>query len=321
MDVRQLIIIGSGPAGYTAAIYAARAKRKPLMFGGFMMGGQSGGQLMTTTDIENFPGFPEGIGGPELMVRMRQQAIRYGTEVLDKDVHKVDFSKSPFRVWTDETEYQAKSIIISTGATAKRLNIPAESKFWNKGISSCATCDGALPIFRNKPIVVIGGGDTAMEEANFLARFGSQVILVHRRSEFRASQVMIDRTRNNPKVQIKTPYTLADTQGKDLLEAVVLKNEKTGELETIAANGLFIAIGHEPNTGIFKGQIDLEPTGYIKTDGHTHTNIPGVLAAGDCVDHLYRQAITAAGLGCMASLQVESYLDTLEAEAIAVSAH
>jgi len=313
MDVRQVIIIGSGPAGYTAALYAARANRKPLMIGGFIMGGQSGGQLMTTTDIENFPGFPEGIPGPELMMRMRQQVTRYGAEILDKDVHKVDFSKKPFRVWTDEQEYQADTIIISTGATARRLNNPAEAKFWNKGISACATCDGALPIFRNKPIVVIGGGDTAMEEANFLARFGSSVTLLHRRDEFRASQVMIDRVKKNPKIEIKTPYTLSDTQGDDRLQSLRIKNEKTGQIEEIPASGLFIAIGHEPNTAIFKGQITLESTGYIHTDGHTRTNVPGVFAAGDCVDHIYRQAITAAGMGCMAALQVEHYLEAREA--------
>jgi thioredoxin reductase (NADPH) len=312
MDVRQVIIIGSGPAGYTAALYAARAGRKPLMLGGFIKGGQSGGQLMTTTEIENFPGFPKGINGPELMQRMREQVINFGAEVLDKDVESVDFSKDPFIIKTDEAEYQAETVIISTGATARRLHNEAENKFWNKGISACATCDGALPIFRNKPIAVIGGGDTAMEEATFLARFGSSVTILHRREEFRASAVMLDRAKKNPKIQWKIPYSIVDSHGSDLLEKLTIKNEKTGQIEELAVGGLFLAIGHEPNTGIFKGQIDLHPTGYIKTDGHTLTNIKGVFAAGDCVDHIYRQAITAAGQGCMAALQAERYLETLD---------
>jgi thioredoxin reductase (NADPH) len=312
MEVRPVIIIGSGPAGYTAALYAARAGRKPLMLGGFMMGGQSGGQLMTTTEIENFPGFPKGIEGPDLMQRMREQVIRFGAEVLDKDVQKVDFSKSPFKIWADDEEYQAHTVIISTGATARRLHNDAENKFWNKGISACATCDGALPIFRNKPIAVIGGGDTAMEEATFLARFGSSVTVLHRREEFRASAVMLERAKKNPKIHWKIPYNLIDSHGDGLLEKLTIKNEKTGQVEELAANGLFLAIGHEPNTGIFKGQIELHETGYIKTDGDTRTNIKGVYAAGDCVDHVYRQAITAAGQGCMAAIQSERYLETLD---------
>jgi len=322
MEPRQVIIIGSGPAGYTAALYAARAGRKPLMLGGFIMGGQSGGQLMTTTEIENFPGFPNGIEGPDLMQRMREQVIRFGAEVLDKDVQKVDFSKAPFKVWTDETEYQAQSIILSTGATARRLYNDAENKFWNKGISACATCDGALPLFRNKPIAVIGGGDTAMEEATFLARFGSSVTVLHRREEFRASQVMLERAEKNPKIKWKVPYSLVDTHGSDFLEKLSIKNEKTGQVEELAAGGLFLAIGHEPNTKIFKDQIELHPTGYIKTDGHTQTNVKGVFAAGDCVDHIYRQAITAAGQGCMAAIQAERYLETLDHHAtLKLAAH
>jgi thioredoxin reductase (NADPH) len=312
MEVRPVIIIGSGPAGYTAALYAARAGRKPLMLGGFMMGGQSGGQLMTTTEIENFPGFPKGIEGPDLMQRMREQVTRFGAEVLDKDVQKVDFSKAPFKIWSDDVEYQAHTVIISTGATARRLNSVAENKFWNKGISACATCDGALPIFRNKPIVVIGGGDTAMEEAIFLARFGSSVMIMHRREEFRASAIMLERAKKNPKIQWKIPYGLVDSSGDGLLEKLTIKNEKTGQTEEVPASGLFLAIGHEPNTGIFKGQIDLHENGYIKTDGDTRTNIKGVYAAGDCVDHVYRQAITAAGQGCMAAIQSERYLEDLD---------
>ena len=308
MEIRNVIIIGSGPAGYTAALYTSRAGLKPLVLGGFMKGGQSGGQLMTTTDIENFPGFPDGIAGPELMGHMRKQAQRFGAEVLDKDVETVDFAVRPFRVVTDEAEYRAKAVIIATGATAKRLHNDAEAKYWNRGISACATCDGALPIFRNKPIAVIGGGDTAMEEALFLTRFGSQVILLHRRNEFRASKVMIERVKKNPKILLKTPYVLEDTHGEKTLEQIKVKNTATGAVETIAASGLFMAIGHEPNTGVFKGQIALDETGYVKTDGHTRTNVDGVFAAGDCVDHIYRQAVTAAGQGCMAAITVERWL-------------
>jgi thioredoxin reductase (NADPH) len=308
MNARNIIIIGSGPAGFTAALYASRADLKPLVLGGFMKGGQSGGQLMTTTEVENFPGFPDGIMGPELMNRMRKQAERFGAEVIDKDVESVDFNTRPFKVVTDEAEFFAKSVIIATGATAKRLNNDAEAKFWNRGISACATCDGALPLFRNKPIAVIGGGDTAMEEALYLTRFGSQVILIHRRDEFRSSRVMLDRVRSNPKIVIKTPYTLEDTVGDKTLDQLKLKNTKTGAVETVSAAGLFLAIGHEPNTGVFKGILNLDDVGYMKTDGHTRTNIEGVFAAGDCVDHVYRQAITAAGQGCMAAIQAERWL-------------
>jgi thioredoxin reductase (NADPH) len=308
MNSRNVVIIGSGPAGYTAALYASRADLKPLVLGGFMKGGQSGGQLMTTTEVENFPGFPDGIMGPELMNRMRKQVERFGAEILDKDVESVDFSKRPFKIVTDEAEYFAKAVIIATGATAKRLHNDAEAKFWNRGISACATCDGALPIFRNKPIAVIGGGDTAMEEALYLTRFGSQVILIHRREEFRSSRVMLERVKAHPKITIKTPYTLEDSTGDKTLEQVKLKNVKTGVLETLSAAGLFLAIGHEPNTGLFKGIINLDDVGYLKTDGNTRTNIEGVFAAGDCVDHTYRQAITAAGQGCMAAIQAERWL-------------
>lgn len=308
MTLRNVVIIGSGPAGFTAALYASRADLKPLVLGGFMKGGQPGGQLMTTTEVENFPGFPDGIMGPELMNRLRKQAERFGTEVLDKDVESVDFSKRPFKVTTDEHEYFAKAVIVATGAAAKRLNNDAEAKFWNRGISACATCDGALPLFRNKPIAVIGGGDTAMEEALYLTRFGSQVILIHRREEFRASRVMVDRVKNHPKITLKVPYTLEDTSGDKTLGELKLKNVKTGALETVPAAGLFLAIGHEPNTGLFKGILNLDEVGYVKTDGHTRTNIEGVFAAGDCVDHVYRQGITAAGQGCMAAIQAERWL-------------
>jgi thioredoxin reductase (NADPH) len=309
MDTRLVTIIGSGPAGYTAAIYAARANLKPLVLGGFLMGGQSGGQLMTTTEVENYPGFPDGIQGPELMEKFRRQAERFGAEVLDKDVIRVDFSQRPFRLWTDEAEYASRTVIISTGAAARRLNNVAETRFWNKGISACATCDGSLPIFRNKPIAVIGGGDTAMEEALYLTRFGSQVVVIHRRDEFRASKIMLERAQKHEKISWKTNSVLEDTMGDKLLEGIVIRNLKTGATEKLPVNGLFLAIGHEPNTGIFKGQIELGPQGYVKTDGDTRTSVPGVFAAGDCVDHVYRQAVTAAGQGCMAAIQAERLLE------------
>lgn len=308
MTLRNVVIIGSGPAGFTAALYASRADLNPLVLGGFMKGGQPGGQLMTTTEVENFPGFPDGIMGPELMNRLRKQAERFGAEVVDKDAESVDFSQRPFKVTTDEGDYFAKAVIVATGAAAKRLNNDAETKFWNRGISACATCDGALPLFRNKPIAVIGGGDTAMEEALYLTRFGSQVILIHRREEFRASRVMVDRVKKHPKIILKVPYTLDDTSGDKTLGELKLKNVKTGAVETVAAAGLFLAIGHEPNTGLFKGILNLDDVGYVKTDGHTRTNIEGVFAAGDCVDHVYRQGITAAGQGCMAAIQAERWL-------------
>jgi thioredoxin reductase (NADPH) len=309
METRNLVIIGSGPAGYTAAIYAARANLSPLVIGGFMMGGQSGGQLMITTDVENYPGFPDGIKGPELMAKFRAQAERFGTEVWDKDVAKVDFSKRPFVVSTDEKQVAAQAVIIATGAAARRLNTPAEERFWNKGISACATCDGSLPIFRDKPIAVIGGGDTAMEEALYLTRFGSKITIIHRRDDFRASDIMLERARKHPKIAWKTSAVLEDTSGDKLLQSLKVKDLKSGAVETLPANGLFLAIGHEPNTGVFKGRIDLDEAGYIKTDGDARTNVPGVFAAGDCVDHVYRQAVTAAGQGCMAALQAERFLE------------
>ena len=306
MENRRIVIVGSGPAGMTAALYAARADLKPLVIAGFMAGGQSGGQLTTTTEIENFPGLPDGIQGPELVDRMRRQAVRFGAEVWDKDVAKVDFSSRPFRLWVDEDEVRGECVILATGASAKRIGTPAETRFWNKGISACATCDGALPIFRNKPIVVVGGGDTAMEEASYLSRFGSRVILIHRR----ASDIMKKRVQNNPKITIKVPYVLEDTLGGKLLESVKIKNVKTGVVEEVSANGLFLAIGHEPNTGAFKGQIDLDEVGYVKTIGSAvRTNVPGVFAAGDCADKVYRQAVTAAGAGCMAALEALRWLD------------
>ena len=314
MEKREIVIIGSGPAGMTAALYAARANLGPLVLGGFIAGGASGGQLTTTTDIENFPGFPDGIQGPELVERMRRQAERFGAEVRDKDVARVNFAASPFGLRTEDGEVRAEAVIIAVGASAKRLGTEAETRFWNKGISACATCDGALPIFRNKPIVVIGGGDVAMEEAAFLTRFGSSVTLVHRREEFRASDIMLKRARGNPKIKIKTPFVLEDTRGGKLLQKVVLKNVRTGALEELPANGLFLAIGHRPNTDVFKGQIELDEAGYVKPspDSLVRTNVPGVFAAGDCVDKRYRQAVTAAGTGCMAALEAQRWLEVKE---------
>jgi thioredoxin reductase (NADPH) len=311
MNTRSLIIIGSGPAGLTAAVYASRAGLKPLVLGGFMAGGQPGGQLMTTTDVENFPGFPDGIQGPELMTRLRRQAEHFGAEIRDLDVSRADFTRRPFTIATDDGDLQAQAVIIATGAAARRLNTPAEAKFWNRGISACATCDGALPLFRHQPIAVMGGGDTAMEEALFLTRFGSHVTLIHRRDGFRASDIMLKRIKEHPKITVKVPFVLEDTQGQKTLERLVLKNAVTGRSETLEVRGLFIAIGHEPNTAFLKGQAALDEAGYVVTDGHARTDVPGVFAAGDCVDKEFRQAVTAAGQGCMAAIQAERYLAQL----------
>jgi thioredoxin reductase (NADPH) len=305
--MEKVVIVGSGPAGYTAALYTARANLNPLCLEGELSKDiLPGGQLMTTTEVENYPGYPDGVTGPEMMEQFKRQAGKFGTRFEYKTVTKVDFSQRPFKLWSGDTCIETESVIIATGATAKRLHNDAEAKFWNRGISACATCDGALPIFRNKPIAVIGGGDTAMEEALFLTRFGSQVILLHRRNEFRASKVMVERVQKNPKILIKTPYVLEDTHGEKTLEQIRIKNVANGAVETLPTSGLFMAIGHEPNTGVFRGQIDLHDTGYVKTDGHTRTNVTGVFAAGDCVDHVYRQAITAAGQGCMAAISVDT---------------
>lgn len=314
--IHEMIIVGSGPAGYTAAIYAGRSNRKPLVIAGFQAGGQPGGQLMTTTDIENFPGFPEGIAGSELMQRMQKQAERFGAQVVLQDVISVDFSKRPFRVTTAEASYEARSVIVATGAAAKRLGTEAERRYWNKGISACATCDGALPLFRQQPLAVIGGGDTAMEEALHLTRFGSKVTIIHRRNEFRASPIMFERAKNHPKIELLTPYTLENTEGDDFLKSLVLR-KADGTTVRISTSGLFLGIGHEPNTAVFNSYLKRDAEGYLVTDGNARTNVPGVFAAGDCVDHIYRQAITAAGQGCMAALEAERYLETVAHEAAA----
>ena len=309
-NVEQVVIIGSGPAGHTAAIYAARANLSPLMLEGFMAAGvAAGGQLTTTTEVENFPGFPEGISGPELMDRMRAQSIHHGTRVLTETVESVDLSKRPFRVVTDSQEVFAKSLIIATGATAKRMHIPGEEKLWNRGISACAVCDGALPLFRNQVLVVVGGGDTAAEEATHLTKFGSKVLVVHRRGELRASKAMQKRLLENPKAEMVWHHVVEEALGSDSLEALRLRNVETGAEQVVQTRGLFYAIGHVPNTAFLNGQLTVDETGYVITrPGTTQTSVPGVFAAGDVQDKRWRQAVTAAGSGCMAALEVEEFL-------------
>ncbi|RAP37181.1 thioredoxin-disulfide reductase [Candidatus Marinamargulisbacteria bacterium SCGC AAA071-K20] len=309
MTTRKVVIIGSGPAAHTAAIYAARAELNPLMFEGEMAGGvAAGGQLTTTTEVENFPGYKE-ISGPELMMKMRDQAEHCGAELLMKTVHKVDLSKKPFMVYWDKETVAADCVIIATGATAKRMGIPGEEKYWQKGMSACAVCDGALPLFRNKPLVVIGGGDSACEEATFLTKFASKVVLLVRRDELRASKVMQERTKNNDKIEILWNTEALEAKGENLLTHVHIKNNKTGEEKDIEANGLFYAIGHTPNTSFLEKQVECDETGYIiTTPGTANTSVSGVFACGDVQDKRYRQAITAAGSGCMAALDAEQFL-------------
>lgn len=303
MFMEKVIIIGSGPAGLTAAIYASRALLSPLMLEGY----QAGGQLMWTTDVENFPGFPNGIMGPELMGQFREQAVRFGTKIQTKDVTKVDFSKRPFKVWVENDVYESESIIISTGATAKLLGLESEQKLMGKGVSTCATCDGAF--FKNQELVVVGGGDSAMEEATFLTRFASKVTVVHRREELRASQIMQEKARKNPKIQWMLDSTPIEIEGSKEVTGIKVENNKTGNIQVIPAQGVFVAIGHYPNTKLFEGQLELDAGGYIVTHEGTKTKIPGVFAAGDVQDHIYRQAITAAGSGCQAAIDCERYLE------------
>jgi thioredoxin reductase (NADPH) len=308
--VRNVIIIGSGPAGLTASIYAARANMKPLLIEGFSAGGLiPGGQLMFTTEVENYPGFPEKVTGQELMQRFRDQAERQGTEIVTADVSKVDFSERPFKVWVEETLYLAHTVIIATGARANYLGLPSEEALKNKGVSACAVCDGAL--FRGQPVVVIGGGDTAMEEATYLAGLCSHVTLIHRRDEFRASKSMIDRTVSNPKIKILYSHVVDEVLdvAQDTVTGVVVRDLKTGAKHTIECGAMFVAIGHTPMTELFTGQLDTHENGYLKTvPGSTRTNIAGVFAAGDVQDWTYRQAVTAAGSGCMAALDAERWL-------------
>ncbi|MBW7887004.1 MAG: thioredoxin-disulfide reductase [Bacteroidetes bacterium] len=305
---RKVIIIGSGPAGLTAAIYTSRANLDPLIFEGI----QPGGQLTITTEVENYPGFEHGIQGPELMDVMRKQAQRFGAESQYKVVTKVDFSQRPFKIWIDETLYTADAVIVSTGASAKWLGLDSEKKYSGYGVSACATCDGFF--FRNQEVYVVGGGDTAMEEASFLTKFASKLTLVHRRDEFRASKVMQDRVLKNPKVSVEWNTVIEEVLGveennKKKMTGLRLKNVKTGETKEVKADGLFLAIGHQPNTELFKGILDMHENGYLKVQpGSTKTNIEGVFAAGDVADHYYRQAVTAAGSGCMAAIDAERWL-------------
>ncbi len=302
----NVIILGTGPAGLTAAIYAARANLKPLVVEGL----QAGGQLTITSDVENYPGFPKGIMGPELMNQFRAQAERFGARFVFGQVNEVDFSKSnSFVLKTDKETFVSKTVIISTGASANLLGLKNEMRLMGKGVSTCATCDGFF--FRGLEIAVAGGGDSACEEANFLTKFASKVTLIHRREQFRASKIMVDRVKNNPKIKILLNTVIEDTLGENELTSLKLKNTISGENSELQVSGLFVAIGHSPNTSIFKGKLDMDKNGYLITKNGTKTNIPGVFAAGDVQDHVYRQAITAAGSGCMAAIDAERYLENL----------
>lgn len=303
-DLYDVIIIGAGPAGYTAAVYAGRANLKVLVFEGW----QPGGQLTTTTLVENFPGFKDGKQGSELMKEMRDQAERFGAQYITKDVTKADFSDRPFKIYAGDEEYQSKAVIIATGAKPRRLGLPSEDKFWAKGVSACATCDGFF--FKEKTVAVIGGGDSAMEEANFLTKFASKVYLIHRREEFRASEIMIDRMKKNEKIEILTNKAVDEVLGDNVVSGLRLKDAQSGETSEIKLDGMFLAIGHIPVTDLFKEQVEMDELGFIVHKKYTMTSVEGVFAAGDVVDHRYRQAITAAGDGCMAAIDAERWLES-----------
>ncbi len=297
----DVIIIGAGPAGYTAGIYSARARHNTLILSGIL----PGGQLVNTTDVENYPGFDDGILGPDLMIVMRKQTERMGAKIIDAEVTKVDFQSKPFKVSTASTEYQANAVIIGTGANPRKLGLEGEQTFAGKGVSYCATCDG--PFFRNLELVVAGGGDSAMEEATFLTKFASKIHLVHRRKELRASKVMQERAFDNPKIEFHFESVIEEISGNEKVQKVVLKNTQSNEKSTLEVGGVFVAIGHEPNTKLFAGQVELDDQGYIILKNRTETSVPGVFAAGDVHDHRYRQAVTAAGYGCMAAIDVDKY--------------
>ncbi len=304
-DTRKVIIIGTGPAGYTAALYSARANLKPLVFAG----PEPGGQLTLTTLVENYPGFSEGVMGPELMNQMQMQAEKFGAEIIHDAVTKVNFNIQPFEVFVGEQKYISETVIISTGASAKLIGLDSERKLLGHGVSTCATCDGAF--FRNQEVIVVGGGDTAMEDATFITKFASKVNIVHRRDTLRASKIMQERAFKNPKISFIWDSTIDEIHDvdKNTVTGVTLRNLKTDKRTEMDCNGVFVAIGHKPNTEIFKGFIDIDEVGYIKLKQRTMTNIEGVFAAGDVVDHYYRQAVTAAGMGCMAAIDVERYLE------------
>jgi len=304
-EARELIIVGSGPAGLTAAVYAARGDLRPIVIEGL----GAGGQLMLTTDVENYPGFPDGIMGPELMMKFREQAERFGAEFVTADADRVELSAPPFGVWVGDTEYRADALVLSTGASARLLGLPAEQELLGHGVSTCATCDGFF--FRDRDIAVVGGGDSAMEEAIFLTKFANRVTVIHRRGELRASKIMQDRAFANPKIDFRWNSVVTDVAGDGCVELVRVRDTVTGEQSDLKVGGLFVAIGHDPNTKLFEGQIELDENGYVVLPdaGSTRTSVDGVFAAGDVADHVFRQAVTAAGTGCMAAIEAERWLE------------